>query len=649
MKRSFQSGAQKRQKAKKEQKLTENLPKMTSFFQTLPSEDPDPVSVLLSSSASESHTDNQNIPSTSSSTLLPPQLSNDPPGPASDGDLSDDQAFVNVADCASTLISYEKSELSESKMEPSADVALWKSFGGSKNYLQEYWIRKGPSRCQNFDCDFSNSVRKYEALPLQDGKKITETRKCRSSMFFKELQNGDRVKREWLLYSPSTGRGFCFVCKLFGSVSMSSNTFCTDGFNDWKHAVQCLSYHENSREHRKCLLVYLQRSKEAGRIDTELHIQINKERDYWRQVLKRIVSVIKFLSERGLPLRGDVEKFGCSNNGNYLGFLELISEYDPFLKEHIQKYGGAGSGNVSYLSSFTCDEFVKVMGKRVLDQIVKEVKEAKYYSISVDSTPDVAHTDQLTFIIRYVRNSEPTERFLKFIPVHGHTAETLFNEVIGVLSENEIPLSNCRGQAYDNASNMSGKYTGLQARIRAENPLAEFIPCSSHSLNLVGVVAAECNVEASKFFGFIQSVYNFFSASTNRWNIFLSTFLAGQRKKVMKPLSSTRWSARADAVTALKENYKSIESALESIMSDNEQSANTKLTAGSFKKSMGRFEVVFLTHLWNDILQRINKVNKVLQKPTLTLSVTVKILDSLECYIEKKGTVLKGMKKLRQK
>lgn len=79
------------------------------------------------------------------------------------------------------------------------------------------------------------------------------------------------------------------------------------------------------------------------------------------------------------------------------------------MKEHIQKYGGAGSGNVSYLSPSTSEEFVELMGKRLLDQIVKEIKDAKYYSICVDSTPDVAHTDQLTFIIRYVRNSERKE------------------------------------------------------------------------------------------------------------------------------------------------------------------------------------------------------------------------------------------------
>jgi len=36
---------------------------------------------------------------------------------------------------------------------------------------------------------------------------------------------------------------------------------------------------------------------------------------------------------------------------------------------------------------------------------------------------------------------------------------------------------------------MSGKYTGMQARLRDVNPVAFYIPCTAHSLNLVVVSA----------------------------------------------------------------------------------------------------------------------------------------------------------------
>lgn len=92
--------------------------------------------------------------------------------------------------------------------------------------------------------------------------------------------------------------------------------------------------------------------------------------------------------------------FGSTSNGLYLGCLELISEYDPFFVQHIGKYGNKGQGHTSYLSSQTCNEFIEIMGNSVLKTIVKEVKEARYFSLIVDSTPDCSHTDQLAIALR---------------------------------------------------------------------------------------------------------------------------------------------------------------------------------------------------------------------------------------------------------
>jgi len=51
----------------------------------------------------------------------------------------------------------------------------------------------------------------------------------------------------------------------------------------------------------------------------------------------------------------------------------------------------------------------------------------------------------------------------------------------------------CRGQTYDNAAVMAGRRTGVQTRIREKNSRALYVPCDSHSLNLVGVYAAYVN------------------------------------------------------------------------------------------------------------------------------------------------------------
>jgi len=47
-------------------------------------------------------------------------------------------------------------------------------------------------------------------------------------------------------------------------------------------------------------------------------------------VLKRVLSVVRFLSSRGLAFRGSNEQFFNSHNGNFLGTLKLLAEYDDF-------------------------------------------------------------------------------------------------------------------------------------------------------------------------------------------------------------------------------------------------------------------------------------------------------------------------------
>jgi len=133
------------------------------------------------------------------------------------------------------------------------------------------------------------------------------------------------------------------------------------------------------------------------------------------------------------------------------------------------------------------------MAEKITKQIVEEVKVSKYFSISVDSTPDVSHVDQLSFIVRYIsKDGTPIERFLKFIANTGHKSEQLADAVFDTFNQYNLDIKNCRGQSYDNASNMAGKCTGLQARIKEVIPLAIYVPCSAHSLNHVGKSAVDC-------------------------------------------------------------------------------------------------------------------------------------------------------------
>ena len=97
-----------------------------------------------------------------------------------------------------------------------------------------------------------------------------------------------------------------------------------------------------------------------------------------------------------------------------------------------------------------------------------------------------------------------------FIPIFFHGAMALTDTVVDFLYENKIPLSNCRGQSYDNTSNMSRRYTGLHTRIHQLDEFAIYVPFAGHSLNLVGVKAADCCLQTVKFFDYVQRLYFLF-------------------------------------------------------------------------------------------------------------------------------------------
>lgn len=293
-----------------------------------------------------------------------------------------------------------------------------------------------------------------------------------------------------------------------------------------------------------------------------------------------------------MALRGQNEIIGSSKNGNYLGILELIAEYDPFLSAYIKKHANKGSGHTNYLSSTIYEELINLMANSVLYTIVTRLKMSKYYSVSVDSTRDEGHIDQLMVIFRYIENLVPVERFLMFLPNSGHTGCAIAETLICLLDDYKIDIKDCRGQSYDNAANMSGKYNGMQAIIKRVNSYAVFVPCCGHSLNLVGKTAANSCPTAIKFFDFVQNIYVFFTASTSRYQILikkLSLKDSNIQFHVPKNLNDTRWSCRTDATKVLVLGYNEFKQTLNYISKDPEQKDIVKNEANGLLKKNYQF------------------------------------------------------------
>ncbi|XP_046619690.1 zinc finger MYM-type protein 1-like [Neodiprion virginianus] len=566
--RVFASGSQKwKLQAERVEKSEESLaktPRLTSFFTSLNKEEiPQDPKKTTGDSTVNRDVDN---------------IQDNPEGPEAEVSSGDTIQF-SITESQTQ----KEAELSKELSGLKNDIGLW-PVNITKEMI-DYWAKKGSTELQN--CD---QVSLQNLVP-QDQPRDTSNfnRKCTKNMFTRRNKSQETVNRFWLYFSPTTGKIYCYACKL---MSTQNTKLSGEGFSDWKHASDRLCEHEISKTHLESVMSLLQRGRVTGRIDQELAMQEAQQIEYWRKNLKIIVSTIKFIAERGLAFRGDNEIVGSPRNGNFLGILELLAEYEPILATHLKTHANKGSGDVNYLSSTICEELISCMGDKVLTEIVSRIKKSKYYSVSVDSTPDESHIDQLTIVVRYMEGSMPKERFLTFLPNCDHSGKATANALLTFLGDHQIDIMDCRGQSYDNAANMSGKYKGMQALILEKNHLSAFVPCCGHSLNLVGKVAANSCPSAVQFFDFVQNLYPFFTASTERYGILiekLSKKKSGQFY-VLKKLRDTRWSCRAEATKAIVDGYSEIEEALTSISSDKEQKDIARTEAAHLLQKMSSLE-----------------------------------------------------------
>jgi len=127
-----------------------------------------------------------------------------------------------------------------------------------------------------------------------------------------------------------------------------------------------------------------------------------------------------------------------------------------------------------------------------------------------------------------------------FAQNNGTTGEALPAVVLDIFLRLGLSLQNLRGQTYDGASCMSGKYNGTQALIAKQQPLALFVHCLMLAGNLVAQEATESSniiQDAASLTNDIATTYN---RSTKLTTIFRSIQSMKHDRASLRPLCPTR-------------------------------------------------------------------------------------------------------------
>lgn len=331
-----------------------------------------------------------------------------------------------------------------------------------------------------------------------------------------------------------------------------------NGINDWQHLTEEIIKHEISKQHVEAIKLRSLWSKN-NTIDKKLEQQICAEAQFWRDVLRRHIQIILFLTTGNTALRGNESKVNNNSGGNFLRTVKLLAQFDPVLTKLLC----TEESKVKYLSWKIQNEVIELLASETMKILSEEIRSAHCFTIIMDSTQDITKLDQVSFIFRYVvvnydrYTIDVKESFLGFYKLTKHGAEDQINLIYDVLNKCNLDIKKCRGQGYDGAAVMSGVFSGVQKRISDIIPNASYVHCTTHNLNLVISDVAKSSLKMSNFFDVVQTIFLFFSKSAPRWAslAFGDEVASNIRNKVLKKVCNTRWEARHTAVYALKVNY----------------------------------------------------------------------------------------------
>jgi hypothetical protein len=111
-------------------------------------------------------------------------------------------------------------------------------------------------------------------------------------------------------------------------------------------------------------------------IDKVAQRELEKEKEHWRKVLFRIIMIVKFLAKHNLAFRGNNCKLYQDSNGNFLGLVEMLAEFDPVIQEHVRRITNDET-HVHYLGPSIQNELINLLAAAIRYEIIKKNKGIK--------------------------------------------------------------------------------------------------------------------------------------------------------------------------------------------------------------------------------------------------------------------------------
>ena len=151
------------------------------------------------------------------------------------------------------------------------------------------------------------------------------------------------------------------------------------------------------------------------------------------------------------------------------------------------------------------------VGNYISSKIITEVKQTRMFSVMADGAADISNKENLSLVFRYVDSSKNIrEEFVGFRLCGDETTGNAIRVlIINLVRDLGLTMDKCRGQSYDGAGNMAGRYVGASTLIQHQFPKAIYVHCMNHRLNLC--VADTCSLAmVQDMMGTVRKLFEFF-------------------------------------------------------------------------------------------------------------------------------------------
>ena len=317
-------------------------------------------------------------------------------------------------------------------------------------------------------------------------------------------------------FSESCNGGFCVFCFLFAKHQSSLGQLVTSAMTNFTRAK--LSLQEHSKQNVNLMasmdVVDFKDRMERGSLSVHQYLRDHASALVRSNRLKllSILKTIVFCGRQSIPLRGHQEQSDhhLSNPGNVRALLHFrIDAGDAVLADHFK----TAPSNAQYNSPQIQNELIACTGEWIREQVLQEVRNARFFSVCADEAADCSSKDQLPLVIRFVDATDSiSEEFVDFVLCDmGTTGNAIVDKILGKIAAYGLNISSLRGQGY--AGNMAGRYRGAAAIIHSRYPKAVYVHCGAHALNLC--VVAACSIQLVKnMMGTMTDICIFFSYPT---------------------------------------------------------------------------------------------------------------------------------------